>query len=424
MAPRKRTPEFDHLSAYKGLGVYPDGRYYFQNPYTQRQASLGTRDLSKAIAMWTVSLALCQRHYADANAERIADRLQGSNVLKSKGANIHLRDFVAKWREEVLVADKLTVKIKRNQGRKVSERTQDDYRKVALQIERADGSDFPMSSPNCITKIRLMLAPWLSHPTHYNHMKAVLGRIYDHAVLSGVVERSPMKDIDKMPVEARKVLIPDDIYVKITESLMIHQDNGRTFDGTWRARICDLFYMLSQQPVDLFSLKLSQLSLIEIDKSDEDPENWKFGEIALSRSKTAVKGVIEMNEELRETVDWLVGFRQQELDKRGSLAEEPKTDHLMIYPAYMDRRSRWQPVTHRTFSGWWRQAVEACGHKGKYWLMDMRKKGLTDEFVSQGENNKGIHESQRMRDYYRLIVPPKRSRNTLTPIGSRPKDTD
>jgi len=51
--------------------------------------------------------------------------------------------------------------------------------------------------------------------------------------------------------------------------------------------------------------------------------------------------------------------------------------------------------------------------------MDLRKKGLTDEFVSQGENDKGLHETDAMKRHYRLIVPPKRSKNTLTPIREK-----
>ena len=53
---------------------------------------------------------------------------------------------------------------------------------------------------------------------------------------------------------------------------------------------------------------------------------------------------------------------------------------------------------------------------GQYWLADLRKKGLTDEFVGQGENDKGGHKTQTMKNYYRLVQPPKRARNTLVDI--------
>lgn len=48
-----------------------------------------------------------------------------------------------------------------------------------------------------------------------------------------------------------------------------------------------------------------------------------------------------------------------------------------------------------------------------YHLRDLRKKGLTEEFLSQGENDKGGHETQAMRNHYRLIKPPKRARTTI-----------
>lgn len=51
--------------------------------------------------------------------------------------------------------------------------------------------------------------------------------------------------------------------------------------------------------------------------------------------------------------------------------------------------------------------------------MDLRKKGPTDEFVNQGENDKGLHETEAMKRHYRLINPPKRSQNTLISIHDR-----
>lgn len=67
----------------------------------------------------------------------------------------------------------------------------------------------------------------------------------------------------------------------------------------------------------------------------------------------------------------------------------------------------------------WREACIDAGYGDKYQLRDLRKKGLTDEFVSQGENDKGGHETEAMRKHYRLIVPPKRARSTLTYIGAK-----
>lgn len=409
MAPRKRTKDNAHLINYPSLGIYTDGRYFFKNPYTGRQRSLKTRDFKQAVGRWALAKAICDKAHGDNAGAALLANLQGSNKPISKCENIHLKDFICKWRVEMLEPGKVTVKIKRGMGKPLTARTVEDYRKMAVQLERLPAGAFPIGALGALSKIRIMLSPWIATPTHYNHLKAVLGRIYDHAVLVGLVERNPMRDIEKMGVAKREVLIPDEAYKAITRKLMVHQMNKQVFDGQWRVKICDLFYMLSQQPVDLFSLRMSQFML----------DHGQYGEISLSRAKTKVTGIIEMNREMRETVNWLIAFRTEQLRLIGNVFAQPKTDHLLVYPAYFDLRSRWRPVKHRTFSGWWAEAVEEVGIKGEYRLMDLRKKGLTDEFVSQGENDKGLHETDAMKRHYRLIVPPKRSKNTLTPIGDK-----
>lgn len=85
-----------------------------------------------------------------------------------------------------------------------------------------------------------------------------------------------------------------------------------------------------------------------------------------------------------------------------------------------DFRSRTRPVRHRYIQIAWAQACEEAGYKGEYQLRDLRKKGLTDEFLAQGENNKGGHETEAMRKHYRLIRPPERSKSTL----KSPRDTE
>lgn len=408
MAPRIRTKN-EKLASFPGLGIYLDGRYFYKNPYTGRQRSLKTRDLKQAIARWALAKAICDKEYGDTTGQALAASLQGSNTPISKGDNVHLGNFIQKWRTEILEKDRVMVKIKRSQGKPLAPRTKEDYRKYAVQLESKAEARFPISSPKVLTEIRKLLAQWVSTPTHYNHLKAVLGRVFDHAVISGLIEKNPMRDIDKVAVAERTVLIPDEVYVRITGLLTVHKMNRRVYDGTWRAKFCDLFYMLSQQPVDAFALKLSQIDLTA----------GKHGEIKLSRAKTSVAGIIEMNAEMRAVVDWLIAYRASQLKKRSNVVVMPGTDHLLLYPAYMDQRSRWKPVMHRTFSGWWAEAVTELGLKGEYWLMDLRKKGLTDEFVSQGENDKGLHETDAMKRHYRLITPPKRSKNTLTAIRER-----
>lgn len=409
VAPRHRLNDNSELKPYPGLGRYRDGRYFYQNPHTGRQTTLKTRDKEKAIVLWAIAKAATDRAYGDMAATDLADKLQASNTPISKGANIHLCDFIKDWREKVLEAGLLKVKIKRGQGKPVTDRTKADYIAQAKQLESSDGARFPLASPKALQLIRALLSPWGAKPTHYNHLKAVLGRVYDHAVFLGLIDKSPMRDIDKLPVEERTVLIPDQAYIAITDQLMVHRINKQEFDGEWRVKICDLSYMLSQQPVDLFSLRIPQLNLKAGD----------HGRITLARHKTGIAGEIDMNADMREVIDWLLEFRRSELAKRSVVGIQDADDHLLIYPAYLDKRSRWKPVKHRTFSAWWLEAREAAGITENYRLMDLRSKGLTDEEHNQGANEKGLHATQRMKDHYVKVKPPKRSTSTLTAIRER-----
>ena len=82
-------------------------------------------------------------------------------------------------------------------------------------------------------------------------------------------------------------------------------------------------------------------------------------------------------------------------------------------------------MTYQFMQARWEDAVVWAGFvEGKYWLADLRKKGLTDKFVEQGENDKDGHKTQAMRDYYRLQKPPKRAKNTLVDIRKNGGEAD
>lgn len=404
MAPRPRSESNDDLKDYLGLGRYSDGRYFFRNPYTRVQVSLKTRDRNRAIALWALSKAMADKAYGDPSGASLAAKLQASNTPTSKGANIHLGDFINEWKRDYLDKGLVTIKIHRNQGQSLSDRTKKDYQKYCGMLTGTGKAGFPISSPQVLKQVRALLSQWIASPTTYNHLKALLGRVFDHAVLQGLVDRNPMRDVEPLAVAERKVLVPDEAYLNIVKQLKVHDYNKRTFDGEWRIYVCDLLYMFSQQPIDAFGLQVSQFRL----------DAGKYGEIDLARSKTGVAGIIEMNAEMRECVDWLLAWRKEQM-RKANVVMVPPNDSLLIYPAYMDRQHRWKPLRHRTFSGWWLDARRAAGIEEDYWLMDLRKKGLTEEYLSQGENDKGLH-GEKMKWHYRLIVPPKRSLNTLTPI--------
>ena len=117
-----------------------------------------------------------------------------------------------------------------------------------------------------------------------------------------MIDRNPITDIQKAVERKREVLIPDDVYVAITEHLLVHKLNRRTYDGTWRAKICDLIYMMSQQPIDVFGLKETQIN----------DDGGEFGEITFSRHKTGVGILLEMNAEPRQLVDWFRNWKREQ----------------------------------------------------------------------------------------------------------------
>jgi hypothetical protein len=119
-----------------------------------------------------------------------------------------------------------------------------------------------------------------------------------------------------------------------------------------------------------------------------------------------------MNKELRDLIEWFRNWKR---------AQEIISPYLMVYPRYFGMRSRTKPVRHKFMQTSWAEACEEAGFKGQYQLRDLRKKGLTDEFLSQGENNKGGHESPQMRKHYRLIRPPERAKSTLKSLRATDK---
>jgi len=197
-------------------------------------------------------------------------------------------------------------------------------------------------------------------------------------------------------------LIPDDAYIAITTRLCVHKHNRRIMDGTWRAKICDLLYIMSQQPIDVFGIKESQGEIYP-EPVTVDSE-LIYGVISFARHKTLEGVELDMNKELAELWQWFIKMKKQ---------EQIISPCLLVNPRYFDMRSRAEPATYRTLQEAWREACKEAGYRGMYHLSDLRKKGLTEEFVTQGENDKGGHRSQAMADHYRLIKPPKRARSTI-----------
>lgn len=417
MAPRNRKPDHEWLKQYPGLYLKPHGTFYVRHPITGKKASLETKDRSIAIRRWSLLAERWERERADWQTQALADKLNDLSVPQNEGANIQLNDYLAHWRRQILGHEVINGRVKwgeclvvslrgRNRGRPVAHQTRVDYANDAHQLEQSADAAFPLSDRDITRKIRKLLAPWLQKATHYNGLRNTLSRVLAHAVQEGLIDRNPISDIIKASEQKREVLIPDEAYIAITEKLRIHRLNRREFDGTWRTKICDLIYMLSQQPIDVFDLHEDQAKLFNEPMMVDDEPTW--GVVSLERNKTKVGMELGMNRELRNLWQWFIDFKKE---------QQIASPYLMVYPRYFDQRSRGKPVQHRFMQDSWRTACRDAGYGSEYQLRDLRKKGLTDEFLAQGENDKGGHETEAMRNHYRLIKPPKRARSTLNRIG-------
>lgn len=418
--PRSRSTNRE-LSKYPGLYIKPYGVYYVRHPVTKRHLSLETRDKQVAIRRWSVLNARWEMEKSEHNTDAWAEKVVALSEPKPKAKDAVplLSDYLHYWRTELLGHHKnedgsITwgeTKIKtlrgKSKGKPVSGSTRRDLAVDARQLEREDNAKFPLDDPKLNQKIRKLLAGWLEKARRYNSLRNTLSRVLLTAVEEGVIDRNPMTDIRKAIEEDREVLVPDDAYLAITEQISVHTYYGKTMDGVWRAKVCDMVYMLSQQPIDVFGIKESQGEVY--DKPVETDDGLSYGVVRFARHKTDVGVDLEMNEDLANLWRWFQAFKRE---------QQIVSEYLMVYPRYLGMRSRAKPVLHDYIARAWAEAAKDVGLGGQYQLRDLRKKGLTEEFVSQGENDKGGHTTEAMRNHYRLIKPPKRARSTIKDLRS------
>lgn len=162
----------------------------------------------------------------------------------------------------------------------------------------------------------------------------------------------------------------------------------------WHRRVCDLIYLLSHRPGDILRLR-------EID--------IKCNEIHFIARKNKQPMVIEMNADLADTIDW---FRQWKL-KQGI-----HSPLIICHPLGGKRNLIANPVSVEYISRRFSAAVIAAGFKGgSYKLLDIRPKGLTDEFLEAGDSDKGGHKTQQMKEHYRRIKLPMRAVSNIKKIS-------
>jgi hypothetical protein len=407
---RSRKPENEWLQSFPGLYMNRYGVFFVVHPKTGRRGTLDTKDRPSAIRRWTAISQSWEKEINQWRSDLLVAKLSALSIPHNFEGQVFLCDYMSNWRKKELGHELLDGKNVWSEckltslrgGKPIAYSTKRDYASDCQQLEALADARFSLSDPDSLRKIRKLLSPWLDKPTHYNGLKNTINRVYIHAVEDGTVQRNPMIDLRKAVVQKRDVLVPDDAYIAITTRLCVHRHNRRIMDGTWRAKICDLIYMMSQQPIDVFGIKESKGEIYSEPVMVDD--ELIYGVISFARHKTEIGVELGMNKELAELWQWFITMKKK---------EEIISPYLLVNPRYFDMRSRAEPATHRTLQEAWRDACKEAGYGGLYHLSDLRKKGLTEEFVTQGENDKGGHETQAMADHYRLIKPPKRARSTI-----------
>jgi hypothetical protein len=408
---RSRKPENEWLQSFPGLYMNRYGVFFVVHPKTGRRATLDTKDRPSAIRRWTAISQSWEKEINQWRSDLLVAKISALSTPHDPEGEMLLCDYMSTWRKKELghelvdgknVWSECRLTSLRGGGKPLALSTKRDYASDCQQLEASGDAKFALSDPDLLRKLRKLLSPWLDKPTHYNGLRNTINRVYIHAVKDGTVQRNPMIDLRKAVVPKRNVLVPNDAYIAITTLLCVHRHNRRIMDGTWRAKICDLIYMMSQQPIDVFDIEEGQGEIYSKPVTVDD--ELIYGVISFARHKTEIGVELSMNKELAELWQWFIKMKKK---------EQIISPFLLVNPRYFDKRSRAEPATHRTLQEAWRKACKAAGYSGLYHLSDLRKKGLTEEYVTQGENDKGGHKTQIMADHYRLIKPPKRARSTI-----------
>lgn len=388
-----------------------------RHPVTDRQMQLETRDPNEAKALYDTIMPKWRSEHLAAKNQQFIERISNAGDLITKGDKILFSELLVQFRQEPLgcTVDNGAIKLGKcslitmrgpNRGKPLSRISQKDYAYMCRQLEdRVDSNpeefNFSITDYDALRKLRSLLSRWLIKPRHYNHLRDVLSRVFKYGVDMGYVIANPISQIDKQISGSRKkIYVPDEAYLAITDYLV--QDftyNRAKKDGTFRAKVFDVLYMVSSRVTDALNLK---------DRGNDKSIFLQERMIRFTTSKTDILQEIVMNDDLVDLVIWWQEFKF----KQGI-----GSTHLMCYPRYY-RPSGGQPITARTASSWWHEAAVATGYP-QFMQRDLRRKGLTDEFLNQGRNDKGGHETEAMRKHYIAIELPKRSENTLIDIRSK-----
>lgn len=203
------------------------------------------------------------------------------------------------------------------------------------------------------------IATWLDdhpHKTAANTGKAVMSRVFDHAVRQGLVDRNPCKEISYNRIPPRDRLISDDEYRRIYE---------QACDVVQIAM--DMAYYSGMRISDVLKVRLQDLG----------PDG-----LYSVQKKTGKRQIFAYTQPLREVID-----------RARSLRCSVKGMHLLC-----DRSG--QPYEYHMFNRRWLKAVRAAGVEDVR-FHDIRAKSATDA-KGMGLDYQALlgHSSRSMSDRY------------------------
>lgn len=378
-------PRDSHKDLPPGLYCYPGRSCYIQLG-TMKPVSLNTQDRGEALAIYWAFRKLHDSERQEKQEQELADRLK---VAAKGGDVVTVADYARQWRES-----HLPTLLKRN-GKPISEKTRGDYARM-VQHEVESHELFARLPIGCIrTKdARQFLSRWIGAPSYYNYVKAVLSRMFAHAVDEGLLDANPVTDVSRRAVARREVILSVEHYLRITGFL-----------EEWEARACDLVYLISHRPSDVLRLR------------DEEPfvrYEQRDGRNVVVISFTATKNEqavaiaddIETPGGIADTLQWFRAWKE---------SQEIVTKAIVVYPKTARPKDVGRAVSRDYLSRRFAEAVVKAGFDaGTYTLRDLRKTGLTDEARIAGKaTDKGGHKTEQMKQYYVVGGVPVRVRNNL-----------
>ncbi len=284
----------------------------------------------------------------------------------------------------------------KNNGKPLGEKTRGDYaRMLRHEVERHGPFQNIAVSSASTRDVRQFLSQWMPSPAYYNYVKAVLSKMFAHAVDEGLLDANPVTGVVRRATARREVVLTRDCYLRITAGL-----------EDWEARACDLIYLLSHRPSDVLRLR-DETPWVRYDRrGDADYVVVSFtaaknGQAVEISDRTDTPGGIE------DTLHWFRAWKRQQ----GTAAPS-----VMCFPATARAQDAGRPISRDYLSRRFAEAVVVAGFEpGQYTLRDLRKTGLTDEAVIAGEaTKKGGHKTEAMRQYYVVGSVPQRVHNNLS----------